>query len=129
MTDLQASIGREQLRKLPDFLRRREEIFQSYRSVLNMLDILKKDKLKLEPIRYRAVLRTNNPRQIIDRLASSKIKAIIPIEEWELLGDSSLFPNAHHFTQTTVSLPIYPTLTDKNVDFVIKKTWTSLLNR
>ena len=120
MTDLQASIGLVQLRKLPDFLRRREEIFQSYQSVLKMLDIVNKDKFKLEPIRYRAVLRTNNPRKIIDRLASSKIKAIIPLEDWELLGDFSLFPNAHHFTQTTVSLPIYPTLTDKNVDIIIK---------
>lgn len=121
MTELQASIGLVQLRKLPDFLRRREEIFQSYNSVLNMMDISKKDKLNLEPIRYRAVLRTNNPYQIIDKLASKKIKAIIPIEDWELLGNRSLFPNAHNFTRTTVSLPIYPTLAAKNVDFIIKQ--------
>ena len=118
MTELQASIGLVQLRKLPDFLRRREEIFQSYNSILNMMDISKKDKLNLEPIRYRAVLRTNNPHQIINKLASKKIKAIIPIEEWELLGDKSFFPNAHNLTQTTVSLPIYPSLTDKNVDII-----------
>ena len=121
MTELQASIGLVQLRKLPDFLRRREEIFQSYNSVLKMMDISKKDKLNLEPIRYRAVLRTDYPHKIINKLASKKIKAIIPIEDWELLGNRSSFPNAHNFTQTTVSLPIYPSLTDNNVDIIIKQ--------
>ena len=31
MTDLQAAIGREQLKKLPSFLKRREEIFNLYK--------------------------------------------------------------------------------------------------
>ena len=62
MTDLQAAIGRVQLKKLPYFLKRREEIFQYYKkSGLDLLDI--DDELRgiLEPVRYRAILKTKNP--------------------------------------------------------------------
>ena len=118
ITDLQAAIGRVQLRKLPRFLKRREEIFQRYCSNLPMLDIVDEDRLKLSPIYYRAVLRTKFPQQVIAALDKKHIKAIVPIENWELLGKPSLFPNANHWTKTTVSLPIYPSLTDDQMDFI-----------
>jgi len=121
MTDLQAAIGRVQLRKLPSFLKRREEIFERYRFNLPMLDIDEGERLKLQSSHYRAVLRTKIPREIIDDLSEKNIKTIIPIEDWELLGPSSSFPNAYKLTQTTLSLPIYPTLTDKEVDFVLQQ--------
>ena len=86
-----------------------------------MLDIADGDRLKHQSSHYRAVLRTKIPRQIIADLAEKKIKTIIPIEDWELLGPSSSFPNANNLTQTTLSLPIYPSLTDKEVDFVLQQ--------
>ena len=58
MNDLQAAIGREQLRKLPDFLTRREEIFQKYKIAgLDLLDISPVDAQTIQPVRFRAVLK------------------------------------------------------------------------
>jgi len=114
MTDLQAAIGRVQLNKLPSFLKRRSEIFEQYkRSGLDMLDLQKSD---VQPIRYRAVLKTRDPNKIIRSLARKGIKAIVPIENWELL---KVMPNALKLTKGTVSLPLYPSLTDAEVDVVL----------
>ena len=119
MTDLQAAIGREQLKKLPSFLTRREEIFQKYKKAgLDLLDI-KSDDTNLVPVRYRAVMRTDNPQKIIKTLGNVGIKAIIPTEDWELLGEQSILPNALQLSRKTVSLPIYPTLTDENIDLIL----------
>lgn len=118
MTDLQAAIGREQLKKLPSFLIRREEIFQKYKkNGLDLLDI--KDSFHIKPVRYRAVLKTKNPKEIIRSLESVGVKAIVPTEDWELLGEHDLLPNSLELSRETVSLPIYPTLTDKEVDIIL----------
>ena len=114
MTDLQAAIGRIQLNKLPSFLKRRSEIFEQYkRSGLDMLDI---EDNAIKPIRYRAVLRTRDPKGIISSLERKGVKAIIPIEDWELL---KVMPNALKLTKGTVSLPLYPSLKDTEVDVIL----------
>jgi perosamine synthetase len=120
MTDLQAAVGREQLRKLPGFLSRREEIFERYRQAgLTLLDVPDRDKKEIFPVRYRAVLTTLDPVGLLARLDQGGVKAIVPIEDWELLGPGESFPNAQHLTRTTVSLPLYPSLSDDEADQVI----------
>jgi len=121
MSDLQAAIGREQLLKLPVFLNRREQIFKMYKNKgLDLLDVKEEDRDRLIPIRYRAVLKTDCPDEIIEKLSNNHIKAIVPIEEWELLGNSSQFPNALQITKQTVSIPCYPSLTNTKVDKVVR---------
>ncbi len=120
MTDLQAAIGREQLLKLPKFLKRREEIFQKYKkSGLEFVDIDSKNGEFLEPVRYRAIVKTENPQRLIKSLEEVGVKAIIPLESWELLDDKLLFPRALEFTQSTVSLPIYPSLSEIEVERIL----------
>jgi dTDP-4-amino-4,6-dideoxygalactose transaminase len=68
---------------------------------------------------YRAVIKVNNPVEIKDKLLKQGIKTIIPIEDWELLDNSSEYKNAYNLTQTTLSLPIYPSLTSKEVNNII----------
>ena len=111
MTDVQASIGRVQLRKLPNFLERRQEIFTMYKE--SGLDLI--ESKNNTPVYYRAVIRVNNPVKIKGKLLKLGIKTIIPIEDWELLDNGSEYKNAYHLTQTTLSLPIYPSLTNKDV--------------
>lgn len=119
MTDLQAAIGRVQLKKLPSFLARREEIFQKYKKAgLDLLDVRFND-THIVPVRYRAVLRTDKPEKIINLLAEAGVKAIVPTEDWELLGEQSALPNALQLSKETVSLPIYPTLSDENIDIIL----------
>ena len=120
MTDLQAAIGRVQLKKLPSFLKRREEIFQYYKkSGLDLLDI--DDELRgiLEPVRYRAILKTKNPRKLVNSLESVGVQSIIPTEDWELLGQREFLSNALKFSHETISIPIYPSLTKEHLDIIL----------
>jgi len=121
MTDLQAAIGREQLRKLPAFLERREEIYNRYKNTgLTLLDINEKNDKRIMPVRYRAVLKTQYPEKIINSLDHFGVKAIVPIEDWELLGKPYLFPFALKLAKETVSLPVYPSLTNSEIDIILE---------
>ena len=120
MTDLQAAIGRVQLKKLPYFIKRREEIFQRYKKEgLDLLDIPKEKNGYLTPVRFRAIVKTKNPQKIIQALDSVNVKSIVPTEDWELLGPQTSFPNALELSHKTVSLPIYPSLTDEDVELIV----------
>ncbi len=111
MTDLQASIGRVQLKQLPIFLERRQEIFAMYKE--SGLDLIASE--NNASVHYRAVIRINNPAEVKEKLLKQSIKTIIPIEDWELLDDGSKYRNSYNLTQTTLSLPIYPSLTNEDV--------------
>jgi len=118
MTDLQAAIGRVQLAKLPGFLARRGEIFQRYKDAgLDLLDL--PAVVGCAPARFRAVMKSSDPQQTMASLKASGASAIVPIEQWELLDIPELYPNAHRLSNETVSLPLYPSLTDEEVEIVI----------
>lgn len=110
MTDLQAAIGRAQLKKLPGFIARRAELFDIYRSSgLPLLDVAD---ATIEPVRYRAVLRTIRPQAVIAALEAVAVRAIVPHEVSELQGDAAAAPQALALCGQTVSLPLYPSLAD-----------------
>ena len=115
MTDVQASIGRVQLKKLPDFIARRQKIFSMYKEA--GFDLI--ESKNNSSVHYRAVIRVNNPVEIKEKLLEQGVKVIIPIEDWELLGDGLEYKNAYNLTQTTLSLPIYPSLTNHEVRNII----------
>ena len=117
MTDLQASIGRVQLKQLHIFLERRQEIFAMYKE--SGLVLIESE--NNASVHYRAVIRVNNPAEVKDKLLKQSIKTIIPIEDWELLDNGPEYKNAYHLTQTTLSLPIYPSLTNRDVTNIINQ--------
>jgi perosamine synthetase len=123
MTDIQAAIGRVQLQRLSDFLNKREEIYIQYKhSGLNLIDISQKEIGLLRPVRYRALVNTKSidkTTAILNKLHDKKIKSIIPLEEWELLGDPEFFPNARKWTKEIISLPLYPSLSNDDVQKII----------
>ena len=119
MTDIQAAIGRVQLKKLPSFLKRREEIFQRYKKEgLELLDV-ESDSDRIKPVRFRAILNTIEPQKIIKSLKSVDVTAVIPTDEYIVSDKQNLFPNAALMTKKTVSLPIYPSLTDENLNLIL----------
>jgi perosamine synthetase len=121
LTDIQAAIGREQLKKLPSFILKREEIFNYYKnSGLKLLDIDSNKKNILTPVRYRAILRNNQPQQIIKKLKNIGIRSTILIDEQGLLANNSDFKNSLELSNQTVSLPIYPTLSKENVEKIVQ---------
>lgn len=118
MTDLQAAVGRAQLARLPDFLARREAVWSHYAA--RGLPLLDADPaMGCAPARYRAVLRSADPIAAISKLARAGISAINPLEEWELLGAPTEFPRAAALCRTTVSLPLYPTLSGQDAEAVL----------
>ena len=101
-------------------MKRREEIFQKYKK--SGIDLLDTDPTnsKIKPVRYRAIMITDEQSRIISKLKSENISGIIPIEEWELLNqDNNLLPNAIEFSKKTISLPIYPSLTNDDIELII----------
>ncbi|MDB3897581.1 DegT/DnrJ/EryC1/StrS aminotransferase family protein [Candidatus Pelagibacter sp.] len=113
MTDLQAAIGRVQLKKLPYFIEQREKWFNIYKEYkLNL--IVPKNK-NFCPVRYRIVHKCRNPNEIIKSLNNNNIKAIIPIEEKELLDKSKEYLFALELTRSTVSLPAHLALNENQV--------------
>lgn len=117
MTDLQASVGRAQLSRLDAFLQRRREIDAQYREA--GLPIWPGNPGSgLESNFYRAILRTAFPARVIRALSAAGITAIVPIADWELL-DPRHCVHARALAQSTVSLPIYPSLGDSAVAAVV----------
>ena len=105
MTDLQASIGRVQLKSLSSFIKKREKWFELYkREGLDLLDCSSK---LVKPVRYRIVLKTKNPNKVIRALAKSNINAIVPINQYELLDKSQSYKFAEELCRNTVSLPAH----------------------
>ena len=113
MTDIQAAIGRVQLGRLPEFLERREKWFSMYLD--SGLNIIEERRPQVQPVRYRIVMRCNRPSRIIASLAAANIRAIVPIEEYELLDGAARYPEALALTNTTVSLPAHPGLREEDV--------------
>jgi dTDP-4-amino-4,6-dideoxygalactose transaminase len=62
---------------------------------------------------------TDRPNNVIQLLKGHGINAIVPIQDWELLGEKKDFPNALKLTLETVSLPLYPLLSDSDVGKII----------
>jgi perosamine synthetase len=113
MTDLQAAVGRVQLTRLPEFIKRREDWFAIYRDA--GLDLLDCRTIGTLPVRYRIVMRCVQPSRVIAALASEGIRAIVPIETYELLDDPVRYPAALALTNTTVSLPAHPGLREEDI--------------
>lgn len=132
LTDLQSALGISQLSRLDHFIDRRNEIASAYRSALehssNILlpprgDSGIKHAYHLFPIRVKS------KEQFITAMFRLGIRVqvhYIPIHKHPLfrkiLVQDGPFPNADSIFEEVVSLPMFPGLTDDNVEYVIKCT-------
>lgn len=132
MSDLQAAIGKVQLKKLPLFLEKRKKIANEYYKILPKNKVWPPyDIENKEPNFYRFLIRSNKPRIIKDSLEKEGIKTIIPIETYELLHrylneNPAHFPVSENISKTTLSLPIYPSLNSSNITrikFILKENF------
>ncbi len=116
MTDIQAAIGRVQLTQLPFFIERRWEIFHRYEKAgLTMLHG------NNEFVPYRAVWLTDEVKYKLTKLNHAGISAINPLEARELMASPEVVANARKWTNRTLSLPIYPLLSNEDVDYIINE--------
>jgi dTDP-4-amino-4,6-dideoxygalactose transaminase len=123
MTELAATIGRVQLRQLPDFIQRRRNLASRYSRALE-------DSVQIPPagaghIYYRYVIdageRTGSA--VIAALEERGIQARRPVNSplhRELGLDDAAYPETTRVHEADVSLPLYPTLDDRDANRVIE---------
>lgn len=117
MTDIQAAVGRVQLKKLPGFIKKRRVLASNYKDA--GIEPWSGQKFGGGSFSYRYIIESRNQGKLISYLNSENIGAIIPIEYGELLCEPRLIPNALSLTQKLVSIPIYPSLSEEEQGCII----------
>lgn len=118
MTDVQAALGRSQLRKLPRFLERRRAIAGGYHAALQRVAPSYTPPAEGSAC-YRYVLAVPDVDGFIRSLAARHIEAQRPVFRplHELIRREA--PRAARTFQHAVSIPIYPSLTDDEVRVIL----------
>lgn len=133
--DLEARVGEVQLRKYAKIRRKREEIAKYYNEHLQGVE-----EIELPPIVEGAtyshyVPRVKNRPEVMDRMRREGIQlgqlieySVPHMEAYRTYKDGE-FPNSYCCSQTTINLPNYPRLTDKDLIRIIEKIKHILANK
>lgn len=124
MTDLQAALGRVQLKKLPAFLARRKEIALAYNDAFTGTPLGLPE--SEGHVFFRYVVRSSQRDELELRLNEQGIEAKRPVyrPSHHFLGGE--FPGAEKAHNECLSLPIYPSMVDVDVKHVIESVLRSL---
>jgi len=122
MSDLQAALGLSQLRRFPQFVERRKGLKKRYSEAAESLGLTVGTDRRTD-IPFRFTLRSDkNFRILEDRFLERgvSIRRGVDMLLHRLIGlDDKNFPNAVKLFESTVSVPFYPGLTDKEVSRVV----------
>jgi len=118
MTDMQAAMGREQLKKLPAFVQRRRDIAEYYD--ISLVDLPVQLPRGEGHVYFRYVIATPDRDGLMRHLHQQGIEAKLPVHRpaHHFLG--GMLPQAERAHKEALSLPIYPSLTDAEVERVVK---------
>lgn len=134
MTDFQAALLISQLNKLPKFSVRRKEIVKKYDEVFSQMPelVVQREIPESDTTRHLYILRLNpekltcNRREFFDALyAENTCPQVhyLPVywhSYYEKLGyEKGLCPNAEKYYEEVMSIPLYYSLTDEDVEDVI----------
>lgn len=134
LTDIQAALLSSQLAKLPVFAARRKEIVNRYNEAFRDVDgiIIQKEIPESDTTRHLYILQldldvlTCTRRQFFDAMTAENILCqvhYIPVYRlpyYQKLGyPAGLCPNAEHLYERILSIPLYYSLTDEQVEEVI----------
>lgn len=135
MADVNAAIGLAQIRKYENLLKERQRIFELYDSAFGKFDwavLPPAEKDGRETSYHIYALRIKNFSEaqrdaMIDEIATNEVAVnvhFIPMPMLtffkELGYNIDNYPQAYHNYKCEISLPIYPQLTDEQVEYVIK---------
>ncbi len=128
MTDIQAALGNSQLKRNPEGLKRRMEIAKKYETELKGLVKFQKLPDNSYNAHHLFVIEVENRKGLYDFLAKNNIFTQIhyipihylPYYKQVGFGDASLL-NAEKYYNHCLSLPMFPSLSDHEQDFVINK--------
>ena len=122
MTDISAAIGREQLKKLPNFNFRRREIAEMYNSELSDLVITPKN--RRGHVFHQYTIRSSARDELRDFLMNREINTGIYYPSLlynypSMAAYQSSCPNAENLINEVLSLPVHPALSNSDVFEVI----------
>lgn len=134
MTDIQASIGLEQLKRYPEMLERRREIIAKYDAAfagknISLLVHSSKDHCSSGHLYFirPAGVTEEQRNEIIVKLAERGIASNVHYKPLPLLTayknlgfDIKDYPNAHDYYKNEITLPLYSRLTNEQVDYIIE---------
>ena len=132
LTDLQAALGVSQLDKLSQFVERRHQIAERYRQLMADFPIVFQHQpadcysaMHLFVVRLSADRLSRSHRQIFEQMRASGIGVnlhYIPVHlqpYYKKLGfNPGDFPEAEKYYREAISLPMFPGLTDQQVEFI-----------
>ncbi len=129
---LQAAFAEIKLAKLDVWNHRCREIATTYRDYLSTYVQVPFDQPWEECVYHNFVIRTERRDELMfhlkERGVDTRIHYPIPIHLQDAAGELGYhqgdFPNAELYALTSISLPIYPELTDNEVSHIIKATKT-----
>lgn len=133
MTDIQASIGLEQLKRYPKMLDRRQEIISKYDAAFKEKDV---SMLPHQGDGYRSSghlyfirpeeITEEQRNEIIVKLSELGIasnvhyKPLPMLTAYKNMGfDIVKYPNAYNYYKNEITLPLYSKLTDEQVEYII----------
>jgi perosamine synthetase len=117
MTDMQAALGRAQLRRLSEFIERRREIAARYDDAFSELPLA--PPTGVDHVYFRYVVRLSDRDALMKHLHDGGVDAKRPVHKPLHDYFGGMFPKSERAHFEALSLPIYPSLVEDQVDRVI----------
>ncbi len=119
MSDLQAALGLSQLNKLDSFIKRRKEIAKTYTEMFKDAAVDFSLPNKKENIFFRYIIEHPEKDSLIENIRKRGVDIAKPVykplHSYYNLPDEQ-FPNTSKAYENAVSIPIFPSLTNKEVE-------------
>ena len=127
--EIQAAIGIKQLEKLPEWIEARRNIARMYNQALEGLVTTPVEELWAKHVYHLYVIRTQKRDELGEYLKqqgiSTGVHYPVPIHKQpaitSVLGTQPAIGNTERFAKEVLSLPIYPALTKREVEYVSQK--------
>ncbi|MFN3550195.1 MAG: DegT/DnrJ/EryC1/StrS family aminotransferase [Endomicrobiia bacterium] len=129
MSEIQAIMGLNQLKNLDKFVDKRRKIFEYYKNKLKNCNIIKifKEQKNTKAVYYRFIIQLNKKfllDQIIQKYKKFGIEVArpvyLPLDKYYL--NKFFCKNSKLLYETTLSLPIYPSLKEVDVEHIVDVT-------
>ena len=128
LTDIQAALGMSQLQRADEGLKRRKEIAETYSKAFKNKPFIKGQSGLIKGHAYHLyIIEVENRKELYEHLRNNNIYAQIHYYPVHLMPYYKQFgwkegdmPNSENYYDNCISLPMYPTLTQVEQDFVIQ---------
>lgn len=130
MTDIQAAMGIVQMKKLPEILHKRREIANQYNQALSKIPCLRVPEIPKEVVHnYQSywvevlsnakVSRNELMQRLFDKGISTRRGVMAIHKEQCYNGNMDSLPVTERITENTIILPLYPSMTQSDIEYVI----------